>query len=146
MTLAGPNSRYLSDLPFREQLSRIGQLACHLKAFLARYDFEPRTLDHFLRKESLLEQIQSLETTRYRVWEQLNRKKGSPEGLKGQMASLHREFRELEARVHAYAGSCPSGVPGCSSPGDSGISTDARIPPTRETTMIERESHSGTST
>jgi hypothetical protein len=105
MTFAGPKSRYLSDLPCREQLARIRQLETHLKAFLGRYDFEPRTLDHFLRRETLLEQMRSLETKLYQVSEQLNRKKGTPVGMASELAALNREFRELETRVHAYTGS-----------------------------------------
>lgn len=105
MTLASPKSRYASDLPCREQLARIRKLECHLRAFLGRYDFEPQTLDHFLRRENLLEQMKSLEIKLHRVSEQLSRKKGTPVGLKEELAALNMEFRELEARVHAYAGS-----------------------------------------
>ncbi|MCO5723506.1 hypothetical protein [Robiginitalea marina] len=49
--------------------------------------------------------MKSLEIKLHGVSEQLSRKKGTPVGLKEELAALNMEFRELEARVHAYAGS-----------------------------------------
>jgi hypothetical protein len=95
-----------AQLPFSEQLLRLNRLRKHLKAFLCRYTFEPRTEEAFRQREALWDELNALEVKCLHMSGLLKKGGGALETLKKDFLNLHNEFNGLEAKVRRYLDQC----------------------------------------